>query len=222
MSLAWEIRHVRDDVAAFHGGDAWMGDSAVRTATFVSTSRTALVLGSSQPDSDVDGAVASALGAEVVRRRSGGGAVLLVPDEFVWLDLVIPAGDPLWSDDVALAMEWVGRLWATALGACGLADLQVHHGSLISSEWSRHVCWTGLGAGEVIDGRTGAKVVGISQRRTRVAARFQSMAHLAWRPERVAALVAAPRPTAVEVAGVAAVVPLGRADVEAAVQSHLP
>ena len=54
-------------------------------------------------DGEVDHRVAGALGVEVVRRRSGGGAVLLLPGEFVWLDLVIPAGDPLWLDDVGQA-----------------------------------------------------------------------------------------------------------------------
>lgn len=220
MSLAWEIRHVRDDVAAFHGGDAWGGPQAVRTATFVSASHPVLALGSAQPDSDVDPAVALALGVEVVRRRSGGGAVLLIPGEFVWLDLVIPAGDPLWSDDVARAMEWVGDLWVSALGELGVGELSVHRGAMVTTDWSRQVCWSGLGTGEVVDA-AGAKVVGISQRRTRDAARFQSMAHLVWRPERVAALAAAPRPTAVALAPAAAVVSADASAVEAALVAAL-
>ena len=47
----------------------------------------------------------------IVRRRSGGGGVLLMPGEFVWLDLEIPAGDALWHDDVGRSMWWVGELW---------------------------------------------------------------------------------------------------------------
>ena len=34
-----------------------------------------------------------------------------MPGEFVWLDLEIPGGDELWSDDVGRAMWWVGELW---------------------------------------------------------------------------------------------------------------
>jgi len=48
-----------------------------------------------------------------------------------------------------------------------------------------------------------SKLVGISQRRTREYARFQSMCHLRWRPELVTALVAAPRPSAAMLATVA-------------------
>lgn len=220
MSRSWEVRRVHDGIAAFQGGDGWREGGAGRTATLVSTSRPVLALGSAQPVADVDHSVARALGVEVVHRRSGGGAVLLVPDEFVWLDLVIPAGDPLWDDDVARAMEWVGALWTAALAVLGLTGLDVHRGPLVADEWSRRVCWTGLGAGEVV-GRSGAKVVGISQRRTREAARFQSMAHLVWRPERVAALVATPRPTAAALADAAQAVDLDRADLESALLAHL-
>ena len=46
------------------------------------------------------------------------------------------------------------------------------------SRWSEWVCFAGLGPGEVTVG--GAKVVGISQRRTRHAARFQCAALLRW------------------------------------------
>jgi hypothetical protein len=82
------------------------------------------------------------------------------------------------------------------------------------------VCWSGLGTGEVVDA-AGAKVVGVSQRRTRDAARFQSMAHLVWHPERVAALAAAPRPTAVALATAAAVVPADASALEAALAAAL-
>jgi lipoate-protein ligase A len=156
-----------------------------------------LVLGSAQPDGDVDRRVAGALNVEVVRRRSGGGAVLLLPGEFVWLDVVIPARDALWLNDVGLAMVWVGELWQKALAELGVVG-DVHRGGLVTTEWSRQVCFAGVGTGEVMAGA--AKVVGISQRRTRDYARFQSMCHLRWRPELVAALVAPPRPMARSIA----------------------
>jgi lipoate---protein ligase len=118
--------------------------------------------------------------------------VLLWPDEFVWLDLEIPATDELWSDDVSRAMWWVGELWKTAL-----ADLEpsatVYHGRLRRTTWSGDICFAGAGPGEVLVGD--AKLVGISQRRTRRSARFQTMVHLRWRPEIVASLVAgSPKP----------------------------
>jgi lipoate---protein ligase len=163
----------------------------------------ALVLGSAQPIDTIDQAVASAKGIEVVRRRSGGGSVLMLPGEMCWLDVVVPRGDPRWSDDVGRAMWWLGDVWVAALAACGIGG-SVHHGGLEGGDLARVVCFAGRGAGEVIArhvvagrvvaGRSGptatAKLVGISQRRTREAARLQSSLHLVWRPQLVADLIA--------------------------------
>ena len=154
------------------------------------------MLGSSQRDESVDIAAARRQGIDVVRRRSGGGGVLLWPGEFVWLDLEIPATDELWSDDVGRAMWWVGELWSAAL-----ADLEprvtVYEGRLQRTRWSSDVCFAGTGPGEVLV--DDAKLVGVSQRRTRLAARFQTMVHLRWRPDVVASLVAG-HPTVEELA----------------------
>ncbi len=191
----------------------------MRSITFHTVERPTLVLGSAQRPGDVDPRVAGALGVEVVQRRSGGGAVLLMPGEFVWADAVLPADDALWDVDVARAMGWLGRAWAAALADLDVAG-SVHDGPLLASPWSRQVCWTGVGTGEVLSGT--AKLVGISQRRTRHLARFQSMCHLRWRPELVAALVAPPRPTPAALAGAAACVPAPAAAVQAALLAHLP
>jgi len=198
LTPIWIVERSHGDAAAFHRRDPL----ALRSATFHTVDRSTLVLGSAQRPSDVDASVADSLGVEVVQRRSGGGAVLLVPGEFVWLDLVVPAGDPLWDADVARAMVWVGELWAGVLSAFGV-HAEVHRGALVGGAWSRQVCWAGCGTGEVLAGA--GKAVGVAQRRTREWARFQSMCHLRWRPELVAALVAAPRPTAAELAPLAAV-----------------
>lgn len=212
--MSWRITHSHGDAGAFHSTDP----APVRSATFHTVERPTLVLGSAQRVDAADDAVAAALGVEVVRRRSGGGAVLLVPGEFVWLDLVIPAGDPLWSDDVGQAMVWVGELWRSAVG---VPDAEVHQGGLVPSVWSTAVCWAGVGTGELV-GQGGGKLVGISQRRTRSWARFQTMCHLRWRPELVAALVAAPRPSAVEASAWAACVPSSAGDIVAALSAALP
>ena len=215
MTAPWTIEHVHGDAGAFHRSDP----AARRSATFLTVGSPALVLGSAQRDDAVDRRVADAIGVEAVRRRSGGGAVLLLPDEFVWLDVVIPAGDPLWLDDVGRAMVWVGELWQRALADLGVQG-DVHRGGLVPSEWSQHVCFAGVGTGEVMAGE--AKLVGISQRRTRDYARFQSMCHVRWRPELVAALVAPPRPRATDLADVVRVVQSSPADVADSLSRHLP
>jgi lipoate---protein ligase len=185
---SWPIEQLAGDVGAFHARP--LGDG--RSATFFRVESPVLVLGSAQREESIDAVAASRLGIEVARRRSGGGGVLLWPGEQVWLDVEIPSSDVLWDADVGRSMWWVGELWRSALAP--LAPLAtVHHGRLQSSRWSTDVCFAGVGPGEVLIG--GAKLVGISQRRTRRTARFQSMVHLRWRPDVVAALAGGPAST---------------------------
>jgi hypothetical protein len=113
--------------------------------------------------------------------------VLVEPDDLVWVDCFVPAGDPLWDADVARAFWGLGEVWGRALAGLGIAAT-VHRGPLVGGDLARTVCFAGIGAGEVVtpDGR--AKLVGISQRRTRAGVRLQSAAVLAWRPDRLLAL----------------------------------
>ena len=137
---------------------------------FVPTAR-AVVLGSTQRDEIVDRDVATARGIAVARRRSGGGAVL-VDASVVWVDFSIARDDPLWVDDIGHSMQWVGELWCAALQRVGIAA-DVHRDRPIVSPLARAICFCGVGHGEVLaDGR---KAVGISQRRTRDGARFQTV-----------------------------------------------
>jgi lipoate-protein ligase A len=157
-------------------------------------SRPALVLGSSQRDDLVDRDAAAALGVEVVRRRSGGGAVHLVPGEVVWVDLVIGRADPLWHDDVVVAAGWVGEVWREALLTAGVGGpFAVHRGGTDKAPWSTELCFAGIGPGEVAApppaGGRPLKVVGISQRRTRTHTRFQCCLYRRWDPELLLALV---------------------------------
>lgn len=181
----WCIEHIASDAGELHRREP--PADGRRHAWFVRPTRPALVLGSTQPASHVDAAALAAAGIELVRRRSGGGAVLVEAGDLVWIDLVIGRDDPLWDDDVGRATHWVGRLWAGALGDLGVGAA-IHTGGLERGPYGDRVCFAGLGAGEVtVDGR---KVVGISQRRTRDVARFQTSALLRWRHERLTGLLA--------------------------------
>lgn len=112
--------------------------------------------------------------------------MLLVPEQMVWIDVVIPRSDPWWRDDVAEAAEPVGEAWCGVLGHLGRHGV-VHRGALRSTPWSRTLCFAGVGPGEVLVG--GRKVVGLAQRRTRAGACFQCAVPL--RPQAGAAVVAA-------------------------------
>lgn len=154
----------------------------VPTLTWWNIAYPVLVLGSAQRSSVVDAAAARQFGVEVVTRASGGGAVLLEPGAALWVDVVVPAGDLAWDDDVVTASQWIGDAWVNALVALGVevSDLARHGGGLVSTNWSKLVCFAGIGPGEVT--YQGKKVVGISQRRSRAGARFQIAILRKWEP----------------------------------------
>lgn len=152
--------------------------------------RPALVLGSTQPAADADAGRAAAAGVEVVRRRSGGGAVLVGPHDPVWLDVWLPRGDPLWSDDVVVAATWVGEWWAAWLRGHGARGLAVHRGGSTGGPLARRVCFAGVGPGEVTAG--GRKVVGVAQWRCREGALFHACAYRRWRARPLVDLLAVP------------------------------
>jgi lipoate---protein ligase len=176
-------RRLLDDSLAVAGSP----DGAARLARILQVDRPALVLGSGQPESDVDLGAAAAAGVAVVRRGSGGGAVLVDAGAVLWIDLIVPARDPLWDADVRRGAWWVGEAWAAAVDHAGAGPTGVWRGGLHPSAWSGRVCFAGLGPGEVTIGAR--KVVGISQRRTRHAALFQTAALLHWDPVPLLALL---------------------------------
>lgn len=174
--------HARD--LPFAGGiEMW-----VCTAT-----QPAVVLGSRQSPDLINPVAAARRGIEVVHRRSGGTLVHVQPGEVLWVDVVVPAGHPRLRADLPASMMWMGERWCAALAAVGVAGgLDVHRGPLLESAWGELLCFGGLGAGEVC--RDGAKLVGISQRRTRGGARFQMAVHRRFDVEDLAGLWAVPTP----------------------------
>jgi lipoate-protein ligase A len=180
--------------------------------------RIALVLGSTQPLADADPGAADRLGADVVRRRSGGGAVVLRPGRDVWIDVTIPHDDPLWEDDVAVSFHWLGRAWVDALGSLGIGA-DVHLGAATTSRWSRLVCFAALGAGEVTAG--GRKLVGLSQRRTREAARFQCLVPGTWDAAEVVSVLSLDDETRAEATDALASVAVGAGRPPAALTAAL-
>jgi lipoate-protein ligase A len=179
----WDLEVLAGSAAELHGAAV----ESRRTVRVHLVENPAIVLGSTQKDA-VDSASASQDGVDVVRRRSGGGAVWLEPGAQVWLDVVLPAGDSLWVDDVRRSPLWLGGAWRGAVGTGSVWD------GPVVGEWAREVCFGGIGPGEVyLDGNPVVKLVGISQRRTKDLARFQCIAYLDWRPELLAAYFVDPQ-----------------------------
>ncbi len=140
-----------------------------------------VVLGSTQPEGLADPVRAGDRGVALARRRTGGGAVLVDVVDPVWIDLWLPADDPLASPDLGRSFDWLGETWVTALGALGLRGLSSRRGGVVRTEWSGLVCFAGWGRGEVFDA-DGRKVVGLAQRRTRFGSWFQSACLVQWDP----------------------------------------
>ncbi|MGA0377643.1 MAG: lipoyl protein ligase domain-containing protein [Ilumatobacteraceae bacterium] len=138
--------------------------------------RPAVVIGSTQSFDVVNAPVARELGFDVVRRRSGGGVVVLRPRDHVWIDVTVPRGHREWCDDVERASWWLGDAWCKVLrdvvgGGPVDGGWRVWRDKLVATAPERRVCFASVGPGEVV--QANRKVVGISQRRTKDAARFQ-------------------------------------------------
>ena len=111
---AWPVEMVRATAGSLHDLDVAWDRRLVRVNEVTAT---AIVLGSTQSSDVIDGGAARRRGVEVARRHSGGGVVRLSPDDQIWLDLVVPRGDPLWDDDVGRASWWLGEAWAATVDA---------------------------------------------------------------------------------------------------------
>jgi lipoate-protein ligase A len=186
------VERVAGDPARLHHWE-W---PARRTIRWCFADRQAIVLGRAQPAEHVDVDGARQLGVDVVRRTSGGGAVLVGPGHGLWVDVVIPRGDPLWDEDVGRAMWWLGDAWARALAELGVDGVEVHRGAMVRTVWSARACVAGVGPGEV--SWHGRKVVGIAQRRARRGAIFQCAVPERWTSDLLVALIGgngAPEPT---------------------------
>jgi len=173
-SHSW-LRHDWVGTASdFHSKDL----PAERALWLCSAEKPALILGSTQDESDVRVDVAVGSGIEIVRRRSGGGAVYVAPDESVWMDITISRKDPLWQDDVSASMLWLGDAFVQALQPWVHAE--TFRGTFHNGDVGRAVCFASAAPGEVFVGDN--KLVGVSQRRNREGARFQCVLYRQWNP----------------------------------------
>ena len=127
-----------------------------------------VVLGSSQPSDLVIAEVMT------VRRRGGGGAVLIAPTETVWIDLWVPAMSPLAESDVRHALLKAGAAFKTALEGAGAEGLEIIETA--QSGRGPAICFDALGYGELA--LEGAKLLGLSAWRCRQGLLFQTAMYL--------------------------------------------
>jgi lipoate-protein ligase A len=133
----------------------------------------------------VDFARCAQAGIEVLRRRAGGG-VVLVDANMVCGAICVPLPQAGIADDLTASYRWLGDLLASDLGRLGVlgarsvevdearADV---HGLKSSADaparWLQTTCYGALSPYEVVAGVPSAKVVGLAQVRRRHAALYQ-------------------------------------------------
>jgi lipoate-protein ligase A len=181
----WAVEHHRGPADELHALE--VPDDGTPRIWVLEPTGPAIVLGSTQREDVVDAVAARDAGVPVVRRRSGGGAVWVAPGDPHWVDVVVPRRHRLWTDDVGQAFLPIGRAWQRALAELGVGGTRLHEDRLACGPLGGTVCFAGRGPGEVLIGE--AKVVGISQRRTRAGARFQCAVPVRWDAAPLAALL---------------------------------
>ncbi len=189
----WVIEHQRGSARRLHSRPI-LADQR-RRVSLLEPTRSALVLGSTSREFHREVDIHSGAGTgistdscadvssfDIVRRRSGGGLVWLDPAESTWLDVFVPTADKLWNRDVAHSFGWLGQAIAGAFASFGV-PAKVHQGEFEAGPANGLICFGSFGHGEVVveqdgtqDGEQASavrKLVGISQRRTRLGSRFQ-------------------------------------------------
>ena len=161
-------------VGELHALDPFAGDRPVIPEVWwCRATDDAIVLGSNQADELVDEVACRHADLSIVRRRSGGGSVVMRRSTTLWIDVVLPVGAA--PDDVRGSLVWIGERWCDAMSSVVDDALTVHRGGMEHSAWSEFVCFSGVGPGEVMIGSD--KLVGLSQRRTRRGIRIQGLVY---------------------------------------------
>jgi lipoate-protein ligase A len=213
-SSQWDFHHWAGKANDFHARDLDSG----RGMWWCDVKVPALILGSTQSIEDIDPASAAVLGLDIVRRRSGGGAVYVHPTDSVWIDVTIGRDDPLWVDDVTQSMLWLGDAFVEALSPW--VDAHVYRGPFRAGTDGRAVCFSSTSPGEVFVGDT--KLVGISQRRGREGARLQCVMYRTWLPSSWVSALTSPDTRASTLDLRVATLDVASDDIVAALHATLP
>lgn len=183
-----------DELAAGEALLVGLAESQVPAVRWYGASGLALVIGSGQRLTEVDGAAIAAAGATLHRRASGGAAVLFVPG-FLMQDIALPISHPLYRGDVSESYRWLGEVWAAALAELGIpVDLVSIAAARADTAGAdplvRRACFGGRSPYELLAG--GRKLVGLSQIRRRAGALFQVGLYRRWPGRELAELLRIP------------------------------
>jgi lipoate-protein ligase A len=173
---------------------ATMHEASLPVLRWYISEQPALVLGNGQPDAVVDLDACSASSIEVLRRTSGGTAVL-ADQHLLSMEVALPTSHPLAQGDIVHGYQWIGELFAQTLQVLGvpearaIPDSEVHSLPTIAKDDPiRWACYGTLSPFEPVVGLR--KAVGLCQVRRRAAILYQVGIYLSWKPEALLALLA--------------------------------
>ena len=188
---SWAIETKYSETALAH--EANLDEWREPTIWVIEPKDSCLVLGKSQRGKDfLNLSYLEEQNINLTVRQSGGGAVLVSPEDMLWVDIFVPKESRFWLADIAKASIWIGGIWRDALKRLDI-ECSLFHENFSRSEASDLICFIGRAPGELfIDNR---KILGISQRRSKHGTRFQCALIINWQPEHmVAAYTSAPIP----------------------------
>jgi lipoyl(octanoyl) transferase len=146
--------------------DKYAAEGGLPTLRFYTWSPPTLSLGYGQPiESDINLTQCQALGIDVVRRPTGGRAVL--HDHELTYSVVIRADDPRVTSGVLAAYLTISQALIRGLSYLGIAAelLPLRRGAVLPSDDASPVCFATPSSYEVAVG--GRKIIGSAQRRAR-------------------------------------------------------
>lgn len=144
--------------------------------------RAAIIMGCSQRPDEGQIRRSEEAGLAIIRRRSGGGAVLAGP----WMlsvTVFIPPDHPVAQQNIIEIFSWLEQIWIDSLRACGVPcrgvdQAMIDNSKTISLQQDlKWACYASLSHGEIVsdDGR---KLVGLAQIRKRKGVALVSGLHL--------------------------------------------
>lgn len=185
MGEVWRMIpfHLGPSQEHFEASDALVRTVEAPTLWWHSADQPTLILGTSQQWTADDRRRCSEAGVLVVKRQSGGTAVLALAD-VLGLDVALPKGHQLASEDIVEAYRWIGEVWLTTVQKLGVDARLVRveearaspSGPAPNVPEIRLACFGSLSPYEVAAGDR--KLVGLAQVRRQAGVLLQSALHL--------------------------------------------